>query len=53
MLQRRGDVALRPVSTLIYDARQLYSIAAAVHAWVEFPVLLLALAIPAEEKIII
>ena len=49
------------LSTLIFiyfaqsfaDARKLYSIAAAVHAWVEFPILLLALAIPAEEKIII
>ncbi|MEO1432718.1 MAG: hypothetical protein AAFV71_27335 [Cyanobacteria bacterium J06633_8] len=48
-------------STLIFiyfaqsftDARKLYSIAAAVHAWVEFPILLLALAIPAEEKIIL
>ncbi|AFY55726.1 hypothetical protein Riv7116_3256 [Rivularia sp. PCC 7116] len=49
------------LSTLIFiyfaqsftDARKLYSIAAAVHAWVEFPILLLALAIPAEEKIIL
>lgn len=49
------------LSTLIFiyfaqsftDARKLYSIAAAIHAWVEFPILLLALAIPAEEKIII
>ncbi|MGB3638093.1 MAG: hypothetical protein WBA39_11045 [Rivularia sp. (in: cyanobacteria)] len=49
------------LSTLIFiyfaqsftDARKLYSIAAAVHAWVEFPILLLALAIPAEEEIII
>ncbi|MEO0841413.1 MAG: hypothetical protein AAF063_21210 [Cyanobacteria bacterium J06643_5] len=32
------------------DARKLYSIAAAVHAWVEFPILLLALAVPAEEN---
>lgn len=46
------------LSTLIFiyfaqsftDARKLYSIAAAVHAWVEFPILLLALAIPAEEN---
>jgi len=46
------------LSTLIFiyfaqsftDARKLYSIAAAVHAWVEFPILLLALAIPSEEK---
>lgn len=49
------------LSTLIFiyfaqsftDARKLYSIAAAIHAWVEFPILLLALAIPAEEKIMI
>lgn len=46
------------LSTLIFiyfaqsfaDARKLYSIAAAVHAWVEFPILLLALGIPAEEN---
>lgn len=46
------------LSTLIFiyftqsftDARKIYSIAAAVHAWVEFPILLLALAIPAEEN---
>ena len=46
-------------STLIFiyftqsfiEARKLYSIVAAIHAWVEFPILLLALAIPAEEKI--
>lgn len=49
------------LSTLIFiyfaqsftDARKLYSIAAAIHAWVEFPILLLALAIPAEEKKIV
>ncbi|MEM6403397.1 MAG: hypothetical protein AAF757_24730, partial [Cyanobacteria bacterium P01_D01_bin.116] len=46
------------LSTLIFiyfvqsftDAHKLYSIAAAVHAWVEFPILLLALAVPAEDK---
>ncbi|BAY82829.1 hypothetical protein NIES267_23140 [Calothrix parasitica NIES-267] len=46
------------LSTLIFiyfaqsftDARKLYSIAAAVHAWIEFPILLLAIAIPAEEN---
>lgn len=32
------------------EARQIYSIAAAIHAWVEFPILLIALAIPADEK---
>ncbi len=49
------------LSTLIFiyftqsftDARKLYSIAAAIHAWLEFPILLLALAIPAEEEITI
>ncbi|MEM9926960.1 MAG: hypothetical protein AAF915_25000 [Cyanobacteria bacterium P01_D01_bin.50] len=48
-------------STLIFiyftqsfsDARKLYSIVAAIHAWVEIPILLLALAIPSEDKIII
>lgn len=46
-------------STLIFiyfsqsftDARKLYSIVAAIHAWVEFPILLLA--IPTQEKIMI
>ena len=46
------------LSTLIFiyfaqsftDARKLYSIAAAIHAWVEFPILLLSFAIPAEEN---
>ncbi|MBV6626517.1 MAG: hypothetical protein KI793_26860 [Rivularia sp. (in: Bacteria)] len=49
------------LSTLIFiyfaqsftDARKLYSIAAAIHAWIEFPILLLALAIPAQEKVIL
>ncbi|MCJ8280567.1 MAG: hypothetical protein MJK14_11855, partial [Rivularia sp. ALOHA_DT_140] len=46
------------LSTLIFiyfvqsfaNARKIYSIAAAIHAWVEFPILLLALAISAEDK---